>query len=173
MDTILPYSLVILLVVIIILVSIIIYILHGNQTNSGGGENTPNPCKSVKMPMLAPGVQCQSGSNGQFAWLSTLTPATTGIAPPNPSTKIRSYPATDSSCITENICQSYCTGDNSCSLYIYDSSSQIGSKNCPSTGSICTTYSGKLPTTITSENKAYVTGGIPATFLPKPHITWR
>jgi hypothetical protein len=150
-------ELLLVVIAVLILIVIAVYAVYGGKSGGGGGGG---------MPSLAPGVLCNSGSNGLFARLSTKTPTASGIAPPTGGSKIQAYPATDSSCVTESVCQSYCTGDKSCSFYTYDSSAQVGSKNCPVAGSVCTTYSGALPATVASGTTAFVTGGIPSSYLP-------
>ena len=160
-----------LLVVITVLVLIVVavYAIYGGVPNRGGSTGVPDPCKSTNMPALAPGLSCNPSGAGRFAGISAQDPATTGVGPPPSGSAISSVVATDTACYDEVACQAKCTADGSCTFYIYDSSKQTGSANCPMTGSVCTTYSGPLPTTIPiNSNTMYTTGGIPATLLPPP-----
>jgi hypothetical protein len=204
----------ILVVAIIILVVIVVavYAFYNSGPGGGGGVDPPNPCTSLKMPGLAPGVACSRGAAGRYAVLSATSPLASGLVVPG-ATPSSTYTASADACVDESACQAYCSGDRTCSSYTYDMSkvptkactsavdcgdplafscrawcpggdgdtclagkcSQTGGacsgicsqSSCPVAGSVCTTYSGALPSEIRLDSSmSYTTAGIPATLLP-------
>ena len=149
----------------LIVTVIVVYVANAAERHGGGGGGPTNPCASLKMPSLGPGVVCARGAGGAFAWLTSGTPASSGVGTPAGLTLQHQYTASDADCVTESACQGHCFDDH-CSFYSYDSSKAAKSPNCLSSGSVCSTYSGPLPATISVGTTPYTTGGIPSRLLP-------
>lgn len=162
-------TLLVTVIVVLVIIAVAIYALFGERAGGGGGGGHPSdPCRSLQMPALAPGLECISGDAGQYAWLTAEDAGASGVAPPPHMSRAKQWVASDSSCVTESYCQGQCLGDPSCKFYTYDSSKLVPTKNCPVTGSVCTTYAGALPAKIAAGKVPAVTGGIPAAYLPAP-----
>ena len=160
------YELLAATIVIFIVIIVGGYFLMNRGGSSGGGGSHPSPCASPKMPALGSGLVCRPGGAGAVAWLTTTAPDKLGVQTPPGLTPLARRVATDDDCVTESACQGICLGNSACTYYSYDAGGQTGSKNCSAAGAVCTTSAGVLPANLSAAPAAYVSSGIPATWLP-------
>lgn len=127
------------------------------RASSSGGA-AADPCSSPAMPKLGSNLRCVPARNGKYAWLTTASPSTTGVAVDGK--KIQSWSATEQNCVAENVCQKYCDDDAACKFYEFDASGQSAKTWCPTAGAVCSTFSSALPQTIGGGQTPYVSVGI-------------
>jgi hypothetical protein len=156
-------KLLLVVITVLLMVGAAIYALYGGSSAGGGGGGGANPCSSAKMPTLGAGLECVSKSTGQYAGISSTSTAG-GVAVPASAQKLSQYAATDSACVSESVCQAYCSAAPNCDIYFYDSSNQVATSKCPDSGSVCTTYAfaGGLPMSVGASSTPFVYAGIPA-----------